>query len=210
MAQGEQDAEIQALEVVFGALNALDELARERVLDYTRRRLGMADSDPGTSDVDHEPVHSQVVEPAPQQGTVDIRSLRQEKDPSSAIEMAAVVAYYLSEAAPEDERKPSVSTADLEKYFKQAQFPLPSRIGNTLSNAAGAGYFDTAGRGEYKLNPVGFNLVTQSLPRSATGSSRPAVAPRRPRRKSASPKKQASSKGASNAKRSRSAKKRST
>jgi hypothetical protein len=209
MAQGEQDAEIQALEVVFGALNALDELARERVLDYTRRRLGMADSDPGWSDVNSEPDHSPVID-SPPHGTVDIRSLRQEKDPGSAIEMAAVVAYYLSEAAPVDEKKPAVSTADLEKYFKQAQFPLPSRIGNTLSNAAAAGYFDSAGRGEYKLNPVGFNLVTQSLPRSASGSSRPAVAARRPRRQTTTPKKSASSKATTTAKKPGPAKKRST
>jgi len=39
--------------------------------------------------------------------------------------MAAVVAYYLSEVAPPDERRPEVATEDLEKYFKQAGHPLP-------------------------------------------------------------------------------------
>jgi hypothetical protein len=106
---------------------------------------------------------------------VDIRTLREEKGPKTANEMAAVVAYYLAEAAPERERKQTVTTADLERHFKQAGYPLPSRIGNTLANAAAAGYFDNAGRGEYRLNPVGFNLVTQNLPRSGDQSRRRAA-----------------------------------
>jgi hypothetical protein len=42
--------------------------------------------------------------------------------------MAAVVAYYLSEAAPQDERKEAVTTADIAKYFKQANYRVPTRI----------------------------------------------------------------------------------
>jgi hypothetical protein len=34
-----------------------------------------------------------------------------------------------------------------------------------LVDARGAGYFDSAGRGKYKLNPVGHNLVVHKLPK---------------------------------------------
>jgi hypothetical protein len=79
--------------------------------------------------------------------------------------MAALVAYYLSELAPDVENKHEISAADLEKYFKQAAFKLPRSIKQTLPNAAAAGYFDSAGGGRYRLNPVGYNLVVHGLPR---------------------------------------------
>jgi hypothetical protein len=182
MPQTNADAEIRALQAVIEALEPLDDEARSRVLDYTLRRLGMRELSTLSSLSAHAPEPSPQPEinvPKPSQLT-DIRSLREAKQPSSAVEMAAVVAYYLSEAAPADERQEAVTTADLEKYFKQANYRLPTRIATTLNNAAAAGYFDRAARGEYRLNPVGFNLVTQTLPR-ATGE-----APRRaPTRKKA-------------------------
>jgi hypothetical protein len=120
------------------------------------------------------------VEPPPAQPIIDIRSLRDEKQPSSAIEMAALVAYYLSEAAPPEERQAEVTQVDLEKYFKQANYRLPARIAMTLPNASAAGYFDrTSTRGSYRLNPVGFNLVTQSLPRAKGESPRRAQSRKR-------------------------------
>lgn len=169
MAQANTDAEIQALQVVIDALEPLDDDARSRVLDYTLKRLGMREISIASSLASPHAEAGPPAEPetpTPKQLT-DIRSLREAKQPSSAVEMAAVVAYYLSEAAPAEERKEAVTTADIEKYFKQAQYRLPARIESTLNNAAAAGYFDRAARGEYRLNPVGFNLVTQTLPRGA-------------------------------------------
>jgi hypothetical protein len=87
--------------------------------------------------------------------------------------MAALVAYYLSEAAPPEERKSEVTTEDLEKYFKQAGHPLPGALQFTLKNAAAAGYFDPLGSGRYKLNPVGHNLVAHTLPKSGKSSASP-------------------------------------
>ena len=79
--------------------------------------------------------------------------------------MAAVVAYYLSEVAPPDERRTQIKRADVERYFKQARFRFPAAPGNVLPNATAAGYFDSAQRGSYVLNPVGYNLVVHTLPR---------------------------------------------
>jgi len=101
-----------------------------------------------------------------QKSQLSIRDLKDEKQPESANQMAALVAYYLSEVANENERKDSINSSDVEKYFKQAGFKLPSKIPQTLVNAAAAGYFDATGSGLYQLNPVGYNLVVHGLPRS--------------------------------------------
>ena len=110
---------------------------------------------------------------------VDIRSLKQQKRPSSATEMAAVVAFYLSELAPQDEQKREVDVDDMEKHFKQANFPLP-KIQFLLTNAKNAGYFDAVGAGKYRLNAVGYNLVAHNLPRTKEGST--STVPRRSRK----------------------------
>jgi hypothetical protein len=104
-------------------------------------------------------------------GPTDIRRLKEQKNPGSANEMAALVAYYLAEVVPAPERKPAIEISDIEKYFKQANFKLPSQLKMTLVNAKNAGYFDATGGGKYKLNPVGYNLVAHSLPRGG-GSER--------------------------------------
>lgn len=162
------DAEIRAIEQVIQALDPLENDARDRVLDYAFKRLGIAQ--PDLSPVPAKPLAE---EPAPPSEAAapsarDIRTLREEKQPKSANEMAAVVGYYLAEVAPEAERKREIGTPDIEKYFKQAQHRLPEAPGKTLRNAAAAGYFDSAGRGLYSLNPVGHNLVAHGLPREAS------------------------------------------
>jgi hypothetical protein len=95
---------------------------------------------------------------------VDIRALKEQKQPRTAIDMAALVAYYLSESATGSERKTAIGREDLEKYFKQAGFKLPKQPRQTLIDAKAAGYFDSADRGQYRLNAVGYNLVAHGLP----------------------------------------------
>jgi hypothetical protein len=62
----------------------------------------------------------------------DIRTLKEQKQPSSAREMACIVAYYLENLAPADETKTAITTSDITKYFKQAGYPLPSAIDQLL------------------------------------------------------------------------------
>jgi hypothetical protein len=151
-------------------------------LDYTFKRLGMEETSPPAQQAESSPSlggeastsEPMVNSPSPRH---DIRALRDEKQPNSANEMAAIVAYYLADLVPVDERKTEIGTADIEKYFKQAGHPLPKAVSKTLQNAAAAGYLDSASRGLYSLNPVGHNLVAHGLPR--TGSN----AQQRPRRK---------------------------
>lgn len=117
-----------------------------------------------------------------QTSLIDIRSLKEEKQPNSAGEMACIVSYYLSNLAPEGDKKQTVATDDLEKYFKQAGYPLPTALKQILKDAKRAGYFDSAERGEYRLNPVGYNLVVHGLPRG-TGTTTVRQARKKPRAK---------------------------
>lgn len=104
-----------------------------------------------------------------QRRVVDIRTLKDQKNPRTAAEMACIVAYYLQEVAPEGERSETINGTLVEKYFKQAGFRLPKHIHQLLVDAKASGYFDSAGRAAYKLNPVGYNLVTHALPRQSRG-----------------------------------------
>lgn len=99
----------------------------------------------------------------------DIKSFKEQKKPSSANEMAALIAFYLSEMA--QDRKAEVEVDDMVKYFKEAEFPLPKVPQVLLQNAKNAGYFDLVGGGKYKLNPIGYNLVAHNLPRSQSATS---------------------------------------
>jgi hypothetical protein len=177
------DAEIRAIEQVIEALEPLENSARERVLEYAFKRLGI--TEPVPLPIPEKRLEDKVSLPLdrpPQNPATDIRSLREEKQPKSANDMAAVVGYYLAELAPEPERTTEIGTPEIEKYFKQAQHRLPEAPSKTLQNAAAAGYFDSASRGRYTLNPVGHNLVAHGLPRASSPTQprkrRPAGKPR--------------------------------
>jgi len=189
MAESEIKNELKAIETITDVLRPLDEAAQQRVLRYVMQHLGMqveqADLSPPTLPGNKG---AQIEQPTQrlQQQVVDIRSLREQKRPGSDMEMAAIVAYYLSELAPEENQKDVIGTKDIKTYFKQAGHPLPRGPQFTLPNAKSAGYFESAGHGKYKLNPVGHNLVVHGLPR-AKGESPPR--PNRKKKKAKSSKK---------------------
>jgi len=95
--------------------------------------------------------------------STDIRSFFQDKEPSSDIEAAAVAAYYYQYVAPAPNRRDTIDSASLQEAFRLARRPLPARTAYTLINARNAGYLDSAGEGEFRLNPVGYNLVEHGL-----------------------------------------------
>jgi hypothetical protein len=159
------DRELAAISSILKALETLDGESIQRVLDYVFGRLSIA-----------PPRHVKAVTTVTSSPTsspessllrrASIRDLKEEKQPDSSNQMAALVAYYLSEIADNSERKDAVNAADLERYFKQAGFKLPKSLPQTLPNATAAGYFDPTGNGLYRLNAVGYNLVVHGLPRA--------------------------------------------
>ena len=170
------ESELQAVKAITSQLNPLDNDARGRVLDYVFKYLGF----PSGASLHTTKQESGATPSIPKRANSltaseslrvsDIRALKEEKSPRSANEMAAIVAFYLSELVPLEERASSIGVADIQKYFKQAGYPLPKKPSNTLSNAASAGYFDSVGHNQYRLNPVGHNLVAHNLP-ATTGTS---------------------------------------
>jgi len=158
------DLELQAIATLLTALEPLSNEARANVILYVFKRLGI-DLPATRAAVEGAAAHhpSSETEAA---GVIDIRSFKEEKQPKTASEMVAVAAYYLAHLAPPEERRDYIVADDVRKYFVQAVFPLPSAPPHmTLVNAKNAGYVDACERGQYRLNPVGYNLITNKLPR---------------------------------------------
>lgn len=107
--------------------------------------------------------------PTPRSRPVDIRSFFAEKRPSSDVEAAAVAAYYSKYLAPESERRETIDSDALQEAFRLAKRPLPAKTYYTLVNARNAGYLDSTNQGEFRLNPVGYNLVEHTLSSSDQG-----------------------------------------
>jgi hypothetical protein len=162
------DRELAAMASILKALDGLDGESIQRVFDYVLGRLSIS-----PQRVPKSAPSITSTGPSGEQARVrktSIRDLKDEKKPESSNQMAALVAYYLSEVAESDESKQTVNTADLERYFKQAGFKLPKVMSGTLPNAAAAGYFDAVGNGQYRLNAVGYNLVAHALPRLSSAT----------------------------------------
>jgi hypothetical protein len=165
------DAEIKAIKTLLNTLTPLTPDVRRAVIEYVLKRLNLplaqmlgAVASPGGSLVERIDAAIEAAPSSPQ-SAIHLKELKEQKKPKSAIEMAAVVAYYLSHVAAQKERKEAISTKDIETWFKIAGYKLPTAPAFTLPNAKNAGYLDSIGHGEYKLNPVGYNLVVHSLPR---------------------------------------------
>lgn len=165
-AQADGDGEIKAMNAVVAALKGLKDEERRRVLEYVLGRFGavplqaqIAPAMPAAS------AALSLTPTPPAAGAIhDIRTLKETKNPRSANEMAALVAYYVSELAPPAEKKQEINKTDIERYFKGGGFKLTSKAGQTLVNAKHAGYLDAGSdAGQYKLNPVGYNLVVHRL-----------------------------------------------
>lgn len=153
----------QAIDAIIEALRDLDGPTRTSAIRAACDHLSL--TVPLSAERRPAPVAAESAGAGVARPATDIRSLKEARQPSSASEMAAVVAYYLQEAAGPDERKTEVDVSDMEKYFKQAGYPLPKAPRQLLFNAKKAGYFDATGDGKFKLNPVGYNLVAHNLPR---------------------------------------------
>jgi hypothetical protein len=94
----------------------------------------------------------------------DIKTFVKERNPRKDVQFAAVAAYFYRFECPE--RKEVIVPKDLDEAGRQARgygFKDPL---TTLNNAVALGYFDRAGRGTFKLNAVGENLVAMTLPSS--------------------------------------------
>lgn len=166
----DKDQELIAISSIIQLLSPLTEVERSRVLEYVLKRLNMSAVRPPPSiNVEGTTVHTARV--TGESFVQDIRTLTAEKQPRTGNEMVALIAYYVSELAPEGELSKTVNVDVIKRYFKMAKFPLPRVPKNALTNAAAAGFIDNVSRGEYSLNPrtssVSSTWETRSVARIA-------------------------------------------
>jgi hypothetical protein len=160
----------QAIDDIVLALDGLDESTQIVAIKAVCEQLNIRVIQQGQPIIPTHPLapsENALTLPQSQQSDkiTDIRTLKEKKKPTTAIEMACLVAFYLENHASEGDRKNTIKADDIKKYFKQADFPLPKVLSQLLVDAKAAGYFDSPGRGKYRLNPVGHNLVAHSLPK---------------------------------------------
>lgn len=172
----EQDKELEAIGAIMKALSELDAPQQKSALEYVMGRLGVkvsrTDSGEQFAPPKDDVARDGQVPKVRDREMVDIRTLKDEKKPKSAIQMAVLVAYYLARIVPADQRVDVIGTAEIDKYFDQAKYPLPKNSGVLLGDAKRAGYLESAERGKYKLNPVGYNLAAHNMGSGNGGVSR--------------------------------------
>lgn len=169
MAKPQDD--LEAVRVLVDALEGFSGDERERILRWTREKLGMstdihdevsaAGSAPKSSDQSSAPTEG------PERGRAqrrDLKSFVTQKDPKNDWHLSAVVAYYYQFVAPENERKDYITSQDLIDACRLADRTRPARPAQTLVNAYTGGLLDRGEKGQYRLNSVGENLVAMVLP----------------------------------------------
>lgn len=165
------DAEIEAIRTILNTLKPLDERTRETIMGYVGKRLNLQTPlTPADGEAAKQKDEASGSAGAGGGAVAHIKDLRDEKRPGSNVEMAVLVAYYLSELAEASKRRETVSAQDLDTYFKIAGHPKPAAFKDVLRAAKNGGYMDSSGHGQYKLNAVGYNLAVHTLPRNKAKS----------------------------------------
>ena len=185
--------DLEAVRVVAETLQPFTSDDRERIIRWAREKLGMTAGvapTPGPrAEISVDTPRDAAV--ASSHGAVDIKTFVTEKAPKSDVHFAATVAYFYQFKSPESQRKDSITKEDLVKACREVQRKQPKVPAQVLVNAYHDGLFDRGGKGSYKLNSVGENLVAMALP----GTNDTAKTPK-PARKTGSRKGQAKKKGA--------------
>jgi hypothetical protein len=162
--------DLEAVRSIAETLALFKEQERERILRWVRERLGMVTSAPtdlpGTPRVPSGPLPSALNAPDPSRLGLgqDIKSFIDGRTPRNDVQLAATVAYYYRFVAPERDRKDAITADELIDACRLAQRRRPARARQTMFNALRGGVFDKVGRGAFRLNSVGENLVAMVLP----------------------------------------------
>jgi hypothetical protein len=157
--------DLEAVRIIAGTLLGFSLDDQERIIRWVREKIGLSKTptDP------NPPGISPLAEGKELSNAVDIKSFIQQKTPNSDNEFAAVVAYFHRFVAKEKEQKEEISANDLQDATRKADYKRLKRPLDTLHNAFKSGLLDKgSGRGLFKINTVGENLVAMALP--ATGA----------------------------------------
>ncbi len=159
--------DLKAVRLLADTLQPFAGEDRERIIRWAREKLGMtATAAPAIAPRTDVPPAGATGDPAAAAGqtVVDVKKFVSEKAPRSDVHFAATVAYYHQFKAPENQRKDSITKEDLVEACRQVDRKRSKVPAQVLVNAYQDGLFDRGGKGHYKLNSVGENLVAMALP----------------------------------------------
>ena len=168
-----------AAEEIKGILAGREKPEQERIVRWVSESLELSLTPAGPARGHVQDVHVPPVAAPETAGEVghgsrakDMRSWVDEKQPKSDAQFVAVAAYFLRFIAPTAERKDSFTADDLQTAARLGGWKVFKTPSVTLNNVINQGYLDRAGRGAYRLNAVGENLVTMTLPATGEGGAR--------------------------------------
>src|SRR5260370_30041898 len=169
-------SDFMAAEEIKAILGGRDKAEQERIMRWVSESVGIVLA-PSKVSGNLPQLPPSVGSPGPPQpaspaGTArrkDIKSFVAEKAPKNDVQFAAATAYFYRFEASEAERKEVIVAQDLQNAGRQARGYGFTKPLVTLNNAVALGYFDRAGRGEFRLKAVGENLRAMTLPSSDSG-----------------------------------------
>jgi hypothetical protein len=162
--------DLDALRTIFTALDPFDESERERIMRWASEKLGIKNFTQTVIQGSLAAANVNIL-PAAQGSLKDIKTFLTEKNPTSANQLVAAVAYYFKFEAPASERKDSITKEDLLDACRKATLERPKAPNVVMVNAAKYGLVDNVGTGAYEINAVGENLVAVSMPTAGHGNS---------------------------------------
>ena len=153
-----------AAKAIVESVKQLDKPHQEQAIRFASESLGLSNASHSKPPTETSLPASEIAPPTtdPQTRPTDIKQFTAAKAPKSDQQFAAVVAYFHQFEAQEDMTKDAISMEDLKNAARLVQRRLPGKF--ALNNAKNSGYLDSAGRGKFKLSPVGENLVAITLP----------------------------------------------
>lgn len=163
--------DLDALRTIITALDPFDESERERIMRWASEKLGIKNIAPPMTQGVPPAANNPNIPPTTPGGIKDIKSFLTEKNPTSANQLVAAVAYYYKFEAPVAERKNSITKEDLLDACRKATLERPKAPNVVMVNAAKYGLVDNVGTGAYEINAVGENLVAVSMPTAGHGNS---------------------------------------
>ena len=173
------------------SLKQLDKQHQEQAIRFASESLGLCAPAPAQvpKGPEESPANTASTSTALHTPSTDIKQFTAAKAPKSDQQFAAVAAYYYKFIAPEGQRKDAI---DKEELREAARLVGPRKVPGqfALNNAKNSGYLDSAGRGKFKLNTVGENLVAITLPGDDT-SVRRRSGRKKTKKKKVTPKKRA-------------------
>jgi hypothetical protein len=158
--------DLDAVRAVVEAVKSFQSDDQRRILRWAQEKLGLLQEMTATTGA---AIPGQPRDPSTA-GAMDIKTFLQAKRPSNDTQFAAAVAYYYAFEAPVAERKPEVVSDDLQDAARLSGRPRLRSPVDILHNTLKAGYLDKGqGRGAFKINTVGENLVAMAMPSSSVG-----------------------------------------